>query len=259
MTLRLSQTFSLILLLLLVSVAGVMVAGRASAATPTVTAEQRVQAVSDAVLALIEQARGYAKDDPERFYREFTALLDPAVDFDAFARSVMATHFRAATPEQRRRFSDSFKWGLVRTYALALTEFSNGTIRLLPNTQPQRNARLQSVRMEVVTPSGSVYPVQYAMALGRDGEWRVRNIIVNGINIGLTYRNQFSGAMKDPANGGSLDKVIDGWSDMLQAEAEELEASMSGDAPTGPDAGSQSGPQAGSEADSEAETETPNP
>lgn len=215
-------------LLALVALSGLSAPAAAEVAAPTATAEQRVQAVSDSVLALIEQARGYAKEDPERFYREFTALLDPAVDFDAFARSVMATYFRQATPEQRRRFSDSFKWGLVRTYALALTEFSNGTIRLVPNTQPQRGSRLQSVRMEVVTPSGSVYPVQYAMALGRDGEWRVRNIIVNGINIGLTYRNQFAGAMKDPANGGSLDKVIDGWSDMLKAEAEKLEESMSG-------------------------------
>jgi phospholipid transport system substrate-binding protein len=198
--------------------------------TPTKTAEQRVQEISDDVLALIEEARGYAKDDPERFYREFTALLDPAVDFESFARSVMAVHYRSATPEQRQRFADSFKWGLVRTYALALTEFSNGTIRVLPATQPPRNPRLHNVRMEVVTPSGNVYPVQYAMALGRDGAWRVRNIIVNGVNIGLTYRNQFAGAMKDPANGGSLDKVIDGWSDMLKEQADELEQTLSGDA-----------------------------
>lgn len=199
--------------------------GLSAVAAPT--AEQRVQDVSDRVLALIEEARGYAQEDPERFYREFTAILDPAVDFDAFARSVMAVHFRAATAEQRRRFADSFKWGLVRTYALALTEFSNGTIRIVPNSKPTQNKRLQSVRMEVTTPSGNVYPVQYAMALGGDGEWRVRNIIVNGVNMGLTYRNQFAGAMKDPANGGSLDKVIDGWSNMLKEEAEELEDTLS--------------------------------
>lgn len=251
--LRLTLRGLLTVLLALAAPAVLLAPSAAQAAAPTTTtAEQRVQAVSDSVLALIEQARGYAKEDPERFYREFTALLDPAVDFDAFARSVMATYFRQATPEQRRRFSDSFKWGLVRTYALALTEFSNGTIRLLPNTQPQRSSRLQSVRMEVVTPSGNVYPVQYAMALGRDGEWRVRNIIVNGINIGLTYRNQFAGAMKDPANGGSLDQVIDGWSNMLQAEAEKLEESMSATGAEGASA-TANGADASNAADAEPE------
>ncbi|MBX3705116.1 MAG: ABC transporter substrate-binding protein [Pseudomonadales bacterium] len=198
----------------------------ASAATRS--AEERVQEVSDAVLALIEEARGYAKEDPERFYREVTALLDDAVDFDSFARSVMAVHYRAATPEQRRRFSDSFKWGLVRTYSLALTEFSNGVIRVLPPSQPARDPKRHTVRMEVTTPSGSVYPVQYSMAVGRNGDWQVRNIIVNGVNIGLTYRNQFTAAMNDPRNSGSLDKVIDGWSDMLASEAAELEKTLSG-------------------------------
>ncbi|MGA0838671.1 MAG: MlaC/ttg2D family ABC transporter substrate-binding protein [Pseudomonadales bacterium] len=229
---RLSRGLSGRLALLIALVAIAWFPARLAAAT-ALSAEERVQQVSDSVLVLIEAARGYANDDPERFYREFTAILDPAVDFDAFARSVMAVHFRAATPEQRRRFADSFKWGLVRTYALALTEFSNGTVRVVPSAKPAQNKRLQSVRMEVTTPSGNVYPVQYAMALGSDGEWRVRNIIVNGVNMGLTYRNQFAGAMKDPANGGSLDKVIDGWSNMLKKEAEELEDTLSSDSGEG--------------------------
>jgi phospholipid transport system substrate-binding protein len=198
----------------------------AMATVPTQTPEQRVEQVSEEVLALIEEARGYAKDDPERFYREITELLDPVVDFDSFARSVMAVYHRDASPAQRRRFAESFKWGLTRTYALALTEFSTGTIRVLPPAQGQRNPTRHNVRVEVVTPSGSVYPVQYSMALSRQGEWQVRNIIVNGVNIGLTYRNQFASAMNDPRNSGSLDKVIDGWGDMLAAEAEELERSL---------------------------------
>jgi phospholipid transport system substrate-binding protein len=212
-------------LLLLPTTAATATEGAAGA---TATPEQRVEEVSDAVLALIEQARGYAKDDPERFYREITALLDPAVDFDVFARSVMAVHYKDATSEQRSRFAETFKWGLVRTYALALTEFSDGAVRVLPPTRPSSNPRMHSVIMEVVTPSGNVYPVQYAMRLGSDGAWRVVNIIVNGVNIGLTYRNQFSGAMRDPANGGSLDKVIDGWSGMLKQQADELQQTLSG-------------------------------
>lgn len=201
----------------------------ASASVPAgdKTPEQQVQETSDAVLALIEEARGYAQEDPERFYREITALLDPAVDFDIFARSVMSVHYRDASPEQRQRFADSFKWGLVRTYALALTEFSDGAVRVLPPAKPARNPRMHTVMMEIVSPSGNAYPVQYAMRLGKNGEWRVVNIIVNGVNIGLTYRNQFSGAMNDPVNSGSLDKVIDGWSNMLKEQADELEQTLS--------------------------------
>ena len=41
------------------------------------------------------------------------------------------------------------------------------------------------------------------------------NIIINGINIGLTYRNQFASAMNAPENNGSLDAVIDGWGETI--------------------------------------------
>ena len=43
----------------------------------------------------------------------------------------------------------------------------------------------------------------------RQGEWKVRNVIVNGINIGKLFRDQFSDAMQ--RNGNDLDKTIDGW------------------------------------------------
>ena len=61
---------------------------------------------ADAVLELIDSSKAYVDDDPERFYREVQALLDPVVDFDRFARNVMGAHGKRATPEQRQRFMD---------------------------------------------------------------------------------------------------------------------------------------------------------
>lgn len=208
----------------------------ALAATTAATPQEMVRETSDAVLALIEEAQGYAKEDPERFYREVEALLAPAVDFRSFARSVMAVHYRDATPEQRERFAENFKWGLVRTYALALTEFKDGEVVVVPPERPPRNPRRQTVKMEIRTGSGEVYPVLYSVTQEDDGSWQVQNLIVNGVNMGLTYRNQFNGAMNDPKYGGDLDKVIDAWSEMLKSEAPGLE----GDAE--PAADQQAGP-----------------
>ncbi len=182
-------------------------------------AEAVVQETSDAMLVLIEDARAYAQDDPERFYVEVEALLTPVVDFRRFAGSVMATYYKQATPEQRARFADSFKWGLVRTYGLALTEFNDGEIALVPATKPPRRPDRVSVQQEIRTAAGQIYPVVYSMAQSKDGAWRMRNIIVNGVNMGLTYRSQFLSAAQDPQYGGDLDKVIDAWTDVLAAEA----------------------------------------
>ena len=67
----------------------------------------------------------------------------------------------------------------------------------------------------------------------------VVNIIVNGVNIGLTYRSQFASAVQDQKYGGDLDKVIDAWALLLANEtpgavsAEEDEAARAGGAGDG--------------------------
>lgn len=172
---------------------------------------ETVQRTSDELITVIEEAKGYYDEDPERFYTAVQQVLDPVIDFDAFARGVMAVYYKRASPEQRTRFAKSFKSGLVRTYAKALLEFSDQQIVVLPEDRPPRNPKKQMVKMEVRGSDGKVYPAVYAMQLYDDGAWRIRNITINGINIGLTYRNQFASAMKSPEYGGDLDRVIDGW------------------------------------------------
>lgn len=179
-------------------------------------AEQLVERTTDEVLVLIEEAKDYVDEDPERFYVAVEALLSPVIDFPRFARSVMAAYYRDATPEQRDRFADGFKWSLVRTYALALTEFNDGQVAIVPSERPPLRPDRASVKQEIKS-GGDVYPVVYSLALTEGGGWQVRNIIINGINMGLTYRNQFASAVKDPRYGGNLDRAIDGWVQSLGA------------------------------------------
>ncbi|MFW6093397.1 MAG: MlaC/ttg2D family ABC transporter substrate-binding protein [Pseudomonadota bacterium] len=208
---------------MLLAVAAAPAAASAAAEAGGDGAVELVRETTDEVLDLIERARGYAEEDPERFYSEVESILEPVVAFDSFARSVMAAHYRKATPEQRERFAERFESGLVRTYAMALLEFDDGEVVVVPPDRPPRNPDRRSVRMEIRTPQGDVYPVLYSMARNDAGEWQVRNLIVNGVNMGLTYRNQFNSAMRDPEYGGDMDAVIDDWSEMLREEAPGLE------------------------------------
>lgn len=191
------------------------------AETAEPSAQESVQRATNEILQLVKAAQSYVEEDPERFYAEVEAQLAPVVDFPRFARSVMAAHYKTATVEQRERFAELFKWTLVRTYALTLAGFTEGEVVLIPAERPPRNPDRRSVKMEIRMAGGSIYPVVYSM--GRDGEdepWRVRNIIVVGINMGITYRNQFKSAMQDPQYGGDLDKVIESWAGVIADETE---------------------------------------
>ena len=196
------------------------VAGIAAGAELDMSAHNLVERASQELLTLIEASRSYADEDSERFFIEVEALLSPVIDFRGFSRRVMSVHYKLATEEQRERFAENFKWGLVRTYALMLTEFKDGKVVVVPPDKPPRNPKRRNVKMEIHT-SGEIYPVVYTMSLGKDGEWRIGNIIIAGVNIGLTYRSQFVSAAADNKYGGDLDQVIDAWGEVVAADTEE--------------------------------------
>ncbi|WP_422821997.1 MlaC/ttg2D family ABC transporter substrate-binding protein [Vreelandella nigrificans] len=141
--------------------------------------------------------------------------LEEVADFRYIGASVMGSYFRNATPEQRSRFANVFRQTLIDTYTRGLVTFDYDELRVLDNQRGQRHEDQASVDMEVVANNGQVYPVSYSLRLS-DGEWRVVNVIVNGINLGLTFRNQFDQAMRE--NNRDYDAVIRGWSPEIGVE-----------------------------------------
>lgn len=189
-----------------------------SQAMQSATAEEAVEVATKEVFDLISAGEAYVEEDPERFYSEVHALLDPMIDFKRFARGVMGVWYKKATPEQFERFSESFKWSLVKTYAAALTEFSSGNVRIVPPKRRPSGPNKSLVTMEVEY-QGKTYVVVYDMR--RKAEtWRLVNVSIEGINVGLNFKSQFDSAMKGPKYGRDLDRVIDAWIDQIGTEAE---------------------------------------
>ena len=180
--------------------------------TLTAQAQQAPQQlIEDNVAALMQKLEG-RKDYYAEHEDELESLVDESLydvaDFRYIGASVMGRYFRNATPEQRSRFVETFRDTLIETYARGLVTFDYREIRVLDDDDAGRYEDQASVDMEVVSTNGEVYPVVYTLHQ-RDGEWRVINVIVNGINLGLTFRNQFDQAMRD--NNRDIDAVIDGW------------------------------------------------
>jgi len=194
-----------------------LVACLAASATPTPprSALLSIQQTVDSLLQVIREGKGYFDTDPDRFYQAVENVLDPVIDFDTFSRGVMAVYYKRATPAQRQRFEENFRSALVHTYGKALLSYGDEKVEVLPADRPQTQPDRDSVKTEITSKEGKIYPVIYSMRLGKDGVWRVYNLIINGINIGLTYRNQFASSMKSPETRGNLDAVIANWGDTI--------------------------------------------
>ncbi|MDR5868389.1 MlaC/ttg2D family ABC transporter substrate-binding protein [Halomonas koreensis] len=181
-------------------------------------AQPPVQLIRDSVNQLMSRIEGreaYFSEHPDELETIVDDSLAEVADFRYIGASVMGRYFRHATPEQRSRFVETFRQTLIDTYAKGLVTFDYRELRVLDDQQASRFEDQASVAMEVVATDGSVYPVSYTLRED-DGRWRVVNVIVNGINLGLTFRNQFDQAMRDANR--DFDAVIDGWAPELAVE-----------------------------------------
>lgn len=166
-----------------------------------------VQSTTTELLSDLKANKEQYKTNPNAFYDSLNRILGPVVDAEGISKSIMTVKYsRKASPAQIQRFQDNFKRSLFQFYGNALLEYNNQGITVDPAKAD--DGKRASVGMKVTGNNGAVYPVQYTLEnLG--GEWKVRNVIVNGINIGKLFRDQFADAMQ--RNGNDLDKTIDGW------------------------------------------------
>lgn len=175
------------------------------------SAHDVIQQATDKLLSDLQTNKETYRSNPDAFYNSLNEILGPVVDAEGISRSIMTVRYsRQASPEQMARFQENFKRSLMQFYGNALLEYNNQGIKVLPATDndPERT----SVGMEVRDSRGTVYPVSYTM-VNINGSWRVRNVIINGINIGKLFRDQFAQSMQ--ANGNNLDKVIDSWANTV--------------------------------------------
>jgi phospholipid transport system substrate-binding protein len=182
---------------------------------------QLVQQTTERVIAIIGEAKGYYQKEPDRFHKQVESVMSGVVDFDSFARGVMGSYagaqrFQTLKTEQEKaqfrdqikRFTITFKHGLIETYAKGLLKFDGQRIETLPPRNKQSGDSV-SVVQNIYGGADKPYVVQYSLRKDRDGSWKVRNVVIEGINLGQTYRNQFAASAEQYR--GDIDKVIANW------------------------------------------------
>ena len=174
------------------------------------------------LVKVIEGARSYVAKDPERFTAEVRRIMDDVVDFQSFARGIMGKYGsrgyyeslktdaeKAKFRDRVMRFTNSFKDGLINTYAQGLLGFNGNRIEVLPLADNVDLSGSVGVRQEIYGERAKPYQVLYTVRQGSDGKWKLRNVVIEGLNLGRIYQNQFDAAVKQ--YNGDIDKVIANW------------------------------------------------
>ena len=137
-------------------------------------------------------------------------------DFDRIAPLVLGKHWKTATPGEQERFKHEFQTLIVRTYSRAFVEYNDWTIRFMP-LEMSNEATKVVVKTEVLQPGLQPVDVNYRMLLTK-GEWKVYDIMIDGVSLVTNYRSTFNDEIQTK---GSLSAVID---NLVKRNAEALSA-----------------------------------
>jgi len=173
--------------------AGVQAADSAPDAALRGTTEQIQNLIKD-------HYRIYREDLPT-FYKAVDEVVVPRFDVSYIAQLVLATHYKTATADQRKRFAESFKNMLVRAYGNAMLDnYDSIQIEWLPVRIDGDKALVNTI---MSSGGGRKYAIGFRVRKISD-DWKVFDIAVENISLITNFRSQLSAEIKK--NG--LDNVI---------------------------------------------------
>lgn len=197
--------------------------------TMTASAQQNIknprEVIQESTDEVLDIIKDHQKLDEEKMTQTMAdnllQTLEPAVDFDAIARGVMGKHGKQATQAQKQEFSTAFKRSLSKLYMKSFQTFELKSVEVLPlpdDFSPQDTRTY--IKMKAQTGNNKIYSIDYAMGRkDKNQPWQVHNIILDGVNLGLVYMNQFDGAV---SRHGSVEAAINNWSADEIKSVEEL-------------------------------------
>lgn len=184
-----------------------------------------VQDTTTKVMEVVAAADAYAESDPERYYRQVQDLLDPLIDYRGFARRVMGPYassdrYRSLDEAGRQKlvgqldqFTAAMRASLVRTYSKGLLAFGGSRIELLPPDAAEAGSSRVSLQQLIYADRRDPYNVIYQMGMEKSGEWKLDNVIIESVNLGEIYRDQFLASARE--QDGNLDGVIVNWTTVV--------------------------------------------
>jgi len=185
----------------------------------TASWEEASQVVDDAtgkMFSLLEDPSYREEAQFDALMSEIDGLLDPVVDFPYISKLVMGKYYRKASADVRTQFSDVFRTTLLKTYAKAIVGFDIKNYEIIPAKKKSPKPDKQIVTVEVTSGAGTKYLLVYYMRKKQD-EWRLVNVMLDGVNLRLTFKNQFADLAQKSR--GDVGKTVVLWKEHVDPDA----------------------------------------
>jgi phospholipid transport system substrate-binding protein len=165
------------------------------------------QTIED-MIAVINLHREEDPVDINAVSDDIEKIVDRDVDFEYISKWVMGKYYRQASDAESARFAVVFKQTLIKTYAKSLLEFDIDTYNLVEPSGVSPEDDKQIVSVNVTSKAGVNYTLVNYM-VKKDDNWKLVNVMLDGINLRITFQNQFAEMMQRSQY--DVGQVVDSW------------------------------------------------
>lgn len=154
---------------------------------------QVVDGLANQVVPIL-QDKGLTSDQKRERIEE---IAYQAMDFQTLSRLVLARNWSKFSPAQQSEFVEQFKQHLSISYGRNVDSYNNEKVRILGERPEERGDVTVQTRILRGGHSDDVL-VDYRLRQ-RDGQWKIIDVIVEGVSLVSNFRSQFQDIV---ANGG---------------------------------------------------------
>ena len=163
-----------------------------------------IKTSSDRMQKALKENKATIEKNPSFVYGLVDDILLPNFDFSKMSKLALGKNWRKASTAQRERFIGEFRLLLVRTYSIAMLEFTDGDIVFLPFRGDLAKKKVK-VKMEIARPNGPTIPMALSMYLNKQKKWMVYDVKIDGISLVTNYRSTFATEIRNDG----MDKLIE--------------------------------------------------
>jgi len=171
-----------------------LLAAAVPARAQDVPPDQLVKTVTLEVVELITKDKEIQAGNRAKLIQLIDAKVLPHFNFTAMTALALGQSWNKANPEQKKRLAEEFRTLLVRTYASALSAYSEQKLDFRPLRAKPTDTDV-TVQVRVLQPGAQPVPIDYSMEKTAAG-WKVYDVMVGGVSLVANYRTEFNNVVR---------------------------------------------------------------
>lgn len=133
----------------------------------------------------------------------FRDLISAYFDLSGISRFVLGRHWRRATADERDEYQELFEAYVVGSVDRKLSSYAGETLTI-EKARPKGEGGAV-VTSRILRPEGNPVRVEWRLRY-REDAWQIIDMVVEGVSLALTQRNEFDAVIKQ--GGGQISSLL---------------------------------------------------